>query len=81
VRVVIIIVACEFSHVRVAMEFVGLRLVAIVILASDLIVRKQLEWRLNLLTQDLHSHRLRVGCGDLSHVSSLNELYFSQVFR
>jgi hypothetical protein len=57
VRVVIIIVACDFSHVRVVMEFVDLRLAAIVILASDLIVKRQPELRLNLLTQHPHNNK------------------------
>jgi hypothetical protein len=39
------------------MEFVDLRLVAIVILASDLIVKRQPELRLNLLIQHLHNHK------------------------
>jgi hypothetical protein len=57
VRVVIIIVACEFSHARVVMESVDLRLAAIVTLASDLIVKRQPELRLNLLTQHPHNNK------------------------
>jgi len=57
VRVVIIIVACEFSRAHVVMEFVDLRLAAIVTLASDLIAKKQPELRLSLLTQHLHNNK------------------------
>jgi len=57
VRVVIIIVACEFSPAHVVMEFVDLRLAAIVTLASDLIVKRQPELRLNLLTQHPHNNK------------------------
>ena len=54
---VIIIAACEFSLAHVVMEFVDLRLAAIVILVNDLIVKRQPELRLNLLTQ--HPHNIR----------------------
>jgi hypothetical protein len=39
------------------MEFVDLRMAAIVTLASDLIVKRQPELRLNLLTQYLHNNK------------------------
>jgi hypothetical protein len=39
------------------MEFVDLRLAAIVTLASDLIAKRQPELRLSLLTQHLHNNK------------------------
>jgi hypothetical protein len=57
VRVVIITVACEFSLVHVVMEFVVLKLVAIAVPANDLIVKRQLALKLNLLILHLHSHK------------------------
>jgi hypothetical protein len=69
VKVVIIIVACEFSLAHVVMEYVDLRLDAIAIPANALIVKRQQESRLNLLILHFHSHRLTAGHGDHSHVS------------
>jgi hypothetical protein len=69
VRVVIITVACEFSLAHVAMEYVDLKLDATATPANDLIMKRQLEWKLSLLILHLHNHKWTVGCGDLSHVS------------
>jgi hypothetical protein len=56
VKVVIIIVACEFSLAHVVMEYVDLRMGATAIPVNASIVKRRQELRLNLLILRLHRH-------------------------